>query len=98
MNKGFHARKDAADKLALLAYLQHMVDTARGEAARQLFQLYLEMERRRLVGAGLLPAGEIGLSVGNQAGFFRRMRASYRHPVLEREISIGPAGMGIPVG
>jgi hypothetical protein len=34
--------------LPLLMYAQHMANTARSEAARRMFVLFLELERRRL--------------------------------------------------
>ncbi len=37
------------DDLRLLAYVQHMADTAQSDAARHLFQEYMELEKRRLV-------------------------------------------------
>lgn len=36
------------DDLRLLAYVQHMAETAQSDAARRMFLEYMELERRRL--------------------------------------------------
>lgn len=40
------------DDLRLLAYVQHMAETAQSDAARHMFQEYMELEKRRLKAAG----------------------------------------------
>ena len=37
------------DDLRLLAYVQHMAETTQSDAARHMFQEYMELEKRRLV-------------------------------------------------
>ena len=40
------------DDLRLLAYVQHMAETAQSDSARHMFQEYMELERRRLGATG----------------------------------------------
>ena len=41
------------DDLSLLAYAEHMAETAQSESARQLFELYVRQERTRLEAGGV---------------------------------------------
>ena len=40
------------DDLRLLVYVQHMAETAQSDAARHMFQEYMELEKRRLGATG----------------------------------------------
>lgn len=40
------------DDLRLLAYVQHMAQTAQSGAARRMFQEYMELEKQRIAGNG----------------------------------------------
>jgi hypothetical protein len=42
--------------LSLLAYALHMAETARSDAARNLFEAYAKQEQQRLAAGGWLPA------------------------------------------
>ena len=45
-----------ADDLRLLAYVQHMAQTAQSGAAKRMFQEYMELEKQRIAGRGGLGA------------------------------------------
>ena len=52
MDAMLQARGLANGDLALLMYAQHMMKTARSDAARQLFEAFVQRERERLETGG----------------------------------------------
>jgi hypothetical protein len=45
------------DELRFLIYVQHMAETAQSDAARHMFQEYMQLEKRRLNATGNLGIG-----------------------------------------
>ena len=54
----------ATRDLYLLAYAQHMAETARSEPAKCMFEMYAEQERRRLEANGVGRLSEAGRGSG----------------------------------
>jgi len=52
MEKISQSRVVETDDLRLLAYIQHMAQTARSDSARRAFELFLQQERQRLETGG----------------------------------------------
>ena len=44
------------DELSLLQYAQHMARTTRSAAAKEMYEAFLKLERRRLAASGHQPA------------------------------------------
>ena len=53
-------RELATSDLCLLTYVQHMAETAQSDAAKRLFESFVEQERRRLPANGAYQLHKIG--------------------------------------
>ena len=60
MNAILQTRVWATSDLSLLAYAQHMADTARSDAAKKLFELFVLKEIQRLKVSGGLCFSAVG--------------------------------------
>jgi len=52
MNAMFQTKTLDASDLSILAYAQHMADTARSDAAKNLFESFVQQEIQRLKASG----------------------------------------------
>ena len=60
MDAMFQTKGLATSDLSLLAYAQHMADTARSDAAKQLFEAFVQQERQWLEASGGLRFSVVG--------------------------------------
>jgi len=60
MNAMFQTKTLDASDLSILAYAQHMADTARSDAAKNLFESFVQQEIQRLKASGGLCFSVVG--------------------------------------
>jgi hypothetical protein len=52
LSGAMHISPVTTDELRFLTYVQHMAETAQSDAARHMFQEYMQLEKRRLAATG----------------------------------------------